>query len=462
MDLFTPKVSIDKQHTNFRTITEPGMFDVEHTVLQSWAKGFVDRDGKFVEEFQTTFNSSFWELYLNSVFRELGFTSDFLHEAPDFVLSGPCDLICEATTAQHPMGFVPEWEREISAEAIQRADSSLIVELATIRLANAIDNKQKMYAKSYSSMSHVRKKPFVIAVAPYEQPYFFLQSDQAIRRVLYGYDQPLWVENERTGERTIVGDSLIDEARKHNGAKIEMGLFARPGMEHVSAVIFSPIATIGKVRALASAGPYPVIFRAFRYAENEQQQRLIVAQRPDYQEHLLDGLHILVNPFASQPLDLDPFDRPELALHTLDPDSGEYMVATHDGFLFARQTQSFIPREAPGQPMPFGRRGASSYDQYELASLADGELNAVPGGIHLSTSNHMAQHRGWTLVIFMDRIDEDWGGISIEYLCTDIGTFTRINRRDSVRMVMLQEFFASKNEAYEALKLLIDAQLDLT
>jgi hypothetical protein len=28
-------------------------------VLQDWVRGFIDHDGKFVEEFETTFNSSF-------------------------------------------------------------------------------------------------------------------------------------------------------------------------------------------------------------------------------------------------------------------------------------------------------------------------------------------------------------------------------------------------------------------
>lgn len=32
--------------------------------------GFEDRDGKFVKEFQTTFNSSFWELYLFACLRD--------------------------------------------------------------------------------------------------------------------------------------------------------------------------------------------------------------------------------------------------------------------------------------------------------------------------------------------------------------------------------------------------------
>jgi hypothetical protein len=38
-------------------------------VLTDWARGFIDRDGKFVKEFQTTFNSCFWELYVYAVLK---------------------------------------------------------------------------------------------------------------------------------------------------------------------------------------------------------------------------------------------------------------------------------------------------------------------------------------------------------------------------------------------------------
>ena len=41
----------------------------ERAVLENWAQGFEDRDGKFVQEFQLTYESSFWELYLYAALR---------------------------------------------------------------------------------------------------------------------------------------------------------------------------------------------------------------------------------------------------------------------------------------------------------------------------------------------------------------------------------------------------------
>lgn len=69
MQLFSPIVDECRQHPNFRTFLKlQNGFILD--VLNEWAKGFVDRDGKFVEEFQTTFNSSFWELYVFSVLKK--------------------------------------------------------------------------------------------------------------------------------------------------------------------------------------------------------------------------------------------------------------------------------------------------------------------------------------------------------------------------------------------------------
>ena len=41
---------------------------------------------KFIKEFQISFNSSLWELYLNKAFLDLGFKIDYSKESPDFNL----------------------------------------------------------------------------------------------------------------------------------------------------------------------------------------------------------------------------------------------------------------------------------------------------------------------------------------------------------------------------------------
>src|ERR1700687_362882 len=109
MDLFKPIVAADRLHHNFLATIKPNASGVRE-ILSGWADGFVDRDGKFVREFQTTYNSSFWELYLFAVLKYLGIKADFTFASPDFVaVANP--LAIEATIAGHAVDAVAEWEK---------------------------------------------------------------------------------------------------------------------------------------------------------------------------------------------------------------------------------------------------------------------------------------------------------------------------------------------------------------
>jgi hypothetical protein len=81
----------------------------DQAVLAKWAERFIDRDGKFLQEFQTTFNSCFWELYLHAILKEAKCKIDFTHRAPDFVVSDPVPFVIEATVALNAKDSLPEW-----------------------------------------------------------------------------------------------------------------------------------------------------------------------------------------------------------------------------------------------------------------------------------------------------------------------------------------------------------------
>ena len=58
MDLFNPIVTESAMYKHFRSVyKEPG-YAPNRAVMNTWADGFIDRDNKFINEFQTTFNSS--------------------------------------------------------------------------------------------------------------------------------------------------------------------------------------------------------------------------------------------------------------------------------------------------------------------------------------------------------------------------------------------------------------------
>jgi len=51
IDLFTPTIPIYEQHPIFKMILN-AEYSAEREVINAWAEGFQDRDGKFINEFQ--------------------------------------------------------------------------------------------------------------------------------------------------------------------------------------------------------------------------------------------------------------------------------------------------------------------------------------------------------------------------------------------------------------------------
>jgi hypothetical protein len=455
MDLFTPLVSEERLHPNFRVFTQPGFGERELEVINGWADGFIDRDGKFVKEFQTTFNSSFWELYLFACFKELGCTIDFSQEAPDFAVNSPSgEFIAEATTANEPRNFRPEWDRDL--KTLANAKKEDVLRLSSIRLANSITAKHKKYTKSYSRLPHVQNKPFVICAAPFDQPSFFSQDALAIVRVLYAYEATLTVPNHTTGRPVIVGESRSYQVQKSPGVNVPLGLFTDDRMSEVSAIIFNNRATISKVRALAEKGDYPIIFMGSRVAKTDSSVGIqpFCEPRPAYQETILDGLHVLVNPFAKYPLDLTMLADREVAIHNYDPDTDSYLSYLPDGFLLQRMCNSITTEK---HNVVF-RESVSSHPYQEMPDEVweEDDLTHVGGQTGPFVDNHLAHYRGWTIMVSLCSIDEDWGSQAVGKLCYNIPQFIDANGSDLIASAAIPRWFSTKEKAYIAMKQKID------
>lgn len=337
MDLFTPIIDQSKFHPNFKNvIVEPE--DYARKVLSQWASGFIDRDGKFVREFQTSFNSSFWELYLFACLKELGYNVDFSFNRPDFVVHNNDSTFCiEASIANSAIASPNEWEADYHTDKIKNIDKEEIVDVATVRLANTLTAKYNKYINDYSSLSHVQGKPFIIAIAPFEQPFSYLQNEQAMRRVLYSFDKFIHEDLPDRNERIVLGCEYMEYIVKPNGAQVPLGFFVKPDMKEISAVIFSNTATFGKVRALSN-DPGDLFFEAIRYNDKGLKPKHKILPKKEYKETLLDGLHIFHNPFAKYPINYKYFDRNDITHHDFDIEAGTPLVKTHDGALFQRVT----------------------------------------------------------------------------------------------------------------------------
>ncbi|WP_053540881.1 hypothetical protein [Anabaena sp. WA102] len=454
MDLFTPIVPKEKQHNHFLYMTEPGFCEPEIEVIKSWANGFIDRNGQLVQEFQTKFNSAFWELYLFACLKELGCTVDTSHETPDFLVSSSYgDFIAEAAITSHPEGFRPEWEKD--HELLEKTKHKEILRLSAIRLEFSIDKKSRKYRTNYSKLPHVKNKPFVICVAPFEQPFFFLQDSLAIVRVLYGYEEVL-SRRDTDGNLTIIGDSYNYRVQKKPGFNVNVGLFTNSKLKHVSAVIFNNRATWCKVRALAKTDKYPVIFSGSRAFQSDQQVGLyqFVEESPNYKETIADGLHILINPFAENPLDLKIFENREVALHNYDPKTGNYLSYLPNNFLLQRSCTTITSADHLQEFKKSLKE--QNYKELEPEIWEEDDLIEFGGQIGHIHNNHMAHYKGWSVIVSLDSIDQDWSSITIQKLCYSISEFQFENSKGSYNSILLGEFFSTKEEAYIAMKKKID------
>lgn len=322
MDLFTPVVTDDRLHQNFARTLHGSAAGVRE-VLTQWAEGFEDRDGKFVKEFQTTYNSSFWELYLFAVLKQLGIKVDFSFDAPDFVCPNQAMAI-EAVIASHAQDDVPEWKKTL--KGIVDKDVGEAYGKSIIRLANALTNKSEAFHKRYAALPHMQGKSYVVAVANYGSQDFNMIGDVPMQWLLYDHFD-------------------LSTVAKPNGSTIELGWFKDERYAHISAVMYSALGTFGKARAL-SKDDGEFIFHAIRIRNNHEPIQ-IVAEKKDYSETLTDGLRLFVNPHATVPLDVDAFDDECIRKFFTHPEQGVLSTCHPDGDLCMRMIQQIVRKTPP-------------------------------------------------------------------------------------------------------------------
>ncbi len=335
MDLLTPLFDQDKLHQHFKMISDGrvGRHYQRDEILR-WMEGFPDRDNKFVKEFQTTFNSSFWEIYLYAAFREYGFSFDWKHAAPDFwVTAADTTFTVEATTANHAADGTPEWGELLTPEFFENIEFNELNRIAIIRLANAFMSKSKKYLDKYANHGHVKGRPFVLAIAPFEQPGFHLQAYRPIEALLFDHyvDEAEYLANPERFPNGPIAKSL-GSVEKDNGSEIELGLFQNPRFRHISAVVFSHLATWGKVDAMCG-NPDAIIGSIWSTPEGMKQAVVRASEGP---EKITDGLRIYHNPYATNPLPLEVFRREGVVQIWADHDDHSLLQEEADNCLQSR------------------------------------------------------------------------------------------------------------------------------
>lgn len=332
MNLFEPLVTEDKQHKNFISILR-NTKEADRQELLKWCDGFPDRDNKFVKEFQTTFNSSFWEIYLYALFKEIGLPMDWDFSSPDFMVEyNGKNIVIEATIAAAASGKVPEWEKDLK-EAPPTRFKDMNME-SIIRLSNSIISKYRKYKDKYSKLEHVKGNPFVIAVAPFEQPHFNLQCETPIMALLYDFyvDEDAYNDNPHLYPN---GPPDIDLGfvEKENGSEIELGLFENDCLSEISAVILSTTATWGKVESMSKS-------KALRFVSTVwwSEEKLGPICKNSANENIRDGVFVFHNPYAKKPLDPEMYNHQGITQVFVDPVTKKINKKRNGLFLMHRQS----------------------------------------------------------------------------------------------------------------------------
>lgn len=337
MTLFDEVVPSGDLHPIFRLVQKPEN-GPERDVLTAWAEGMPDRDGKFVKEFQKTFESGLWELYLHACLKRLGHRIDFTQASPDFTVIAPDPFLLEATIAAPAQGGAPAFG---AGPPELPSDLNEFNRLAALRICNSFVSKVRRYRQYYRQLPGADDKPFVIAIAPFDRPASQLASNRPIIAALYGeyFDEEATIREQHNE----VIHTSVRAFTKPSGVEVPVGFFTGDAYADVSAVVYGPLATWGKLRALADATDRTTIFQTLHPNPGSLLPKVRSTRKADYSEDLLDGLYVLHNPYARRPLPKDAFDHPRVAQYVTDEHGALYAVAPDD-FLLMRTLFSLMSR----------------------------------------------------------------------------------------------------------------------
>lgn len=320
VDLFTPVVAEEKLHEAFRLVRNHGNWSPARAILSEMMRHFVDMDGNFVEQFQTTaFDARLWELYLYAYLLEDGLYVTRPDPAPDFCVQvGRKTAFIEAVTVNPTHGEAinkPSAEKPILRNTEEVVD--LLKGKMPIKFGSALYSKLKKKTP-YWTLKNVDKHPLIFAIADFHEPQSMTWSSSALFEYLYG------VRHEFTYDKNgqLIISALKIDMHKHEKKEIPSGFFFLPDAENVSAVLFTASGTLSKfnrIGRLAGFGiPNMQLIRSgfcHDHSQNAALPKPFVQkiESGECDETWGEGLSMFHNPSAKYPVDPNMF--PSIAHH---------------------------------------------------------------------------------------------------------------------------------------------------
>ncbi|EOU1650933.1 hypothetical protein OQL15_000839 [Clostridium perfringens] len=300
-------LSETNQHEKFLLLKNEFQFKYEKEILSNWTDGLLDRDNKFVRQFQETFHSSFWEIYLYKLFKEAKFKLNQEHPMPDYIITEPIECYVEAVTANIKQNGRKEKDRgieDIISMTIPPAlqdDFYEVLDESIIRAANAIKTKNKKYNNEYIKREWIDvNNPYTIAMGSYDQVNYGREYIYPMLALLYG------IYYDVEADVLIKKDKII---KKDTNSEIQLDIFSDSEYENVSAVIYSCTMTLGKLVSMSiSEGneSFNNVYNIRKKCDDGMHLLHVVSEKVP--EDIADGTFIFHNPNAKNKLPEDFFD----------------------------------------------------------------------------------------------------------------------------------------------------------
>lgn len=316
VDPFEPISPIEKLGASFVKIQREAVFAPARRIISEIMPHFVDIDGNFLEQFQTTgFDARLWELYLFSYLNEEQLFIDRTHNRPDFVVTKYAETVAiEATIVgrrkDNPVSFFKTEPKLLHPEEIRERQAHEI----PIRFGSPLFSKLK---KEYWKLEHVKGKPLVLAIADFHDDQSMLWTSTALINYLFGVRH----DHHFDADGKLVIEPIQLDKHELDGKVIPSGFFFQPDAENVSAIMFSASGTISKFNRIGrQAGfnaPGVIMFRFGTHHDHNPNANLPKPFKylvdESCNETLAEGLSMFHNPNAKHPVPQHLF--PSIAHH---------------------------------------------------------------------------------------------------------------------------------------------------
>ena len=316
LDLFTPRVPPEKMHVFFIHLLRESAFTPARELIRNMMPNFVDVDGNFVEQFQTTgFDSRLWELCVFAYLSEEELFINREHNAPDFIVQKygetvAMEAVIVGRKQSNPIRYFREFPKiRTPDDVLKEQENSL-----PMKFGSPLFSKLQ---KRYWELPHIKGNPFVIAIADFHDDQSMLWSSTALINYLYGVKHDFYYNSNN--ELVITPVPII--LHKLGDKEIPSGFFFQKDTENVSAVLFSASGTISKFNRIGRQAGFKtedvIMMRVGTYHDHDPNAsvpkmfKYIVNEKCE--ETWADGFSMFHNPNAIFPVPEDLF--PSIAHH---------------------------------------------------------------------------------------------------------------------------------------------------